>query len=295
MSRDRTFVATLLLLALSQGASYLFIRVAVRELSPPALMEVRLLFATPVLLALCAARGELRQVRAAWRDGLVLGVLGAAVPFTLVGWGERHVDSGITAVANASVPIFVAVIATKMLPSERATGLRLVGVLLGFAGVGLLAGLHPAGGWWGAAGTLAVVAAAPSYALASLYAQRRSDVSGIVLATAGLVGATIVLLPFALATLPPRAPESKTLALAAALGLVSTALPHALYYWLISAHGASRSVLITYLTPVFALGLGAWFLGEEATTPKLAGLALIVAGVALGAGFGRAPRAAARA
>jgi drug/metabolite transporter (DMT)-like permease len=254
-------------------------------------MELRLLLAAPVLSAYCAARGRLQQLRAAWREGLVLGVLGAAVPFTLVGWGERHVDSGVTAVANASVPIFVVVIATKVLPSERASGLRLVGVLLGFAGVALLAGLRPAGGWAGVAGTLAVVAAAPSYALASLYAQRRVAVPGIVLATAGLVGATVVLLPFALATLPASAPGQKTLAVAAALGLVSTAFPHALYYWLISAHGASRAVLITYLTPVFALLLGAWFLGERATAPKLGGLALIVAGVALGAGLGRAAEA----
>jgi drug/metabolite transporter (DMT)-like permease len=288
VTRGRVFVGTLLALALSQGASYLFIRVAVRELSPPALMELRLLLAAPVLIAYCAARGRLQQLRAAWREGLVLGVLGAAVPFTLVGWSERHVDSGVTAVANASVPIFVVVIATKVLPSERASGLRLVGVLLGFAGVALLAGLRPAGGWAGVAGTLAVVAAAPSYALASLYAQRRVAVPGIVLATAGLVGATVVLLPFALATLPASAPGQKTLAVAAALGLVSTAFPHALYYWLISAHGASRAVLITYLTPVFALLLGAWFLGERATAPKLGGLALIVAGVALGAGLGRA-------
>jgi drug/metabolite transporter (DMT)-like permease len=292
LRRDRAFVATLLALGLSQGASYLFIRVAVRELSPPALMELRLLFAAPVLVAYCAARGYGPAVRAAWREGLVLGVLGAAVPFTLIGWGERHVDSGVTAIANASVPIFVVAIAAKMLPSERATGLRLAGVLLGFAGVALLAGLHPTGGVSGAAGTLAVVAAAPSYALASLYAQRRSAFPGIVLATAGLVGATVVLLPFALATLPGSAPGGETLAFAATLGLVSTAIPHALYYWLVSAHGASRAVLLTYVTPVFALALGAWFLGEHPTTPKLAGLALIVAGVALGAGIGRAPRGA---
>ena len=101
----------LLLLGASQGASYLFIRVAVRELSPPALMEIRLLFAAPILVAYCVARGRGRELLATWRDGLVVGVLGAAIPFTLIGWGERHVDSGITGVANATVPIFVAVIA----------------------------------------------------------------------------------------------------------------------------------------------------------------------------------------
>lgn len=280
----------LLLLGASQGASYLFIRVAVRELSPPALMEIRLLFAAPILVAYCIARGRGRELRTSWRDGLVVGILGAAIPFTLIGWGERHVDSGVTGVANATVPIFVAVIAMKVLPGERATGLRLVGVLLGLGGVALLAGLHPEGGPWGVAGTLAVVAAAPSYALATLYAQRRSSVSSLALAAGSLAWAAVALLPFALATLPSHVPSAKTLAAVAVLGVGCTAASHGLYYAMVSWHGASRSVLLTYITPVFALFLGAWFLGEQTTLPKLAGLALIVAGVALGAGIGAASR-----
>jgi drug/metabolite transporter (DMT)-like permease len=282
----------LLLLGASQGASYLFIRGAVRELSPPALMEIRLLFAAPILVAYCVARGRGRELLATWRDGLVVGVLGAAIPFTLIGWGERHVDSGITGVANATVPIFVAVIAMKMLPGERVTGVRLAGVLLGLSGVALLAGLHPQGGPWGIAGTLAVVAAAPSYALATLYAQRRTSVSSLALAAGSLVWAAVALLPFALVTLPPEVPSAKTLAAVAVLGVGCTAASHALYYAMVSWHGASRSVLLTYITPVFALLLGAWFLGEQTTLPKLAGLALIVAGVALGAGVGIASRSA---
>jgi drug/metabolite transporter (DMT)-like permease len=255
-------------------------------------MEIRLLFAAPILVAYCVARGRGRELLATWRDGLVVGVLGAAIPFTLIGWGERHVDSGITGVANATVPIFVAVIAMKMLPGERATGVRLAGVLLGLSGVALLAGLHPQGGPWGIAGTLAVVAAAPSYALATLYAQRRTSVSSLALAAGSLVWAAVALLPFALVTLPPEVPSAKTLAAVAVLGVGCTAASHALYYAMVSWHGASRSVLLTYVTPVFALLLGAWFLGEQTTLPKLAGLALIVAGVALGAGVGIASRSA---
>jgi drug/metabolite transporter (DMT)-like permease len=262
----------------------------VRDLSPPALMEIRLLFAAPLLLAYCLLRRRGAELRAAWRQGLVLGVLGVAIPFTLVGWGAQHVDAGVTAIANAAVPIFVAVIATKVLPGERVTGMRLIGVLLGLAGVALLAGVHPQGGWWGVAGTLAIVAAAPSYALATLYAQRRQEVASLVIATSSLIWATVVLLPFALATLPAHVPSAKTISVAAALGLVCTAPAHALFYWMVSAHGASRAALVTYTTPVFALALGALFLGEQATLPKFGGLALIVTGVALGSAIGRAPR-----
>jgi drug/metabolite transporter (DMT)-like permease len=274
----------------SQGASYLFIRVAVRELSPPALMEIRLLFAAPLLVAYCLSRGRGAELRAALPAGLVLGLVGVAIPFTLVGWGAQHVDAGVTAIANAAVPIFVAVIATKVLPGERVTGMRLVGVLFGLAGVALLAGARPQSGWWGVAGTLAIVAAAPSYALATLYAQRRQDVGSLVIATSSLIWATAVLLPFALATLPAHLPSAKTISAAAALGLLCTATAHALFYWLVATHGASRSALVTYTTPVFALALGALFLGEQATLPKLGGLALIVTGVALGSGIARAPR-----
>ena len=289
LSRDRAFVATLLLLGLSQGASYLFIRVGVRDLSPPALMEIRLLSATPLLVAYCILRGRGAELRAAWREGLVVGLLGAAIPWTLVGWGAQHVDAGVTAIANAAVPIFVAVIAARVLPGERVTGMRLAGVLLGLCGVALLAGVHPQGGWWGVAGTLSVVAAAPAYALATLYAQRQR-LSSLAIATSGLVWANVLLLPLAVVTRPAGVPSSKTFAVAIALGVLCTAPAHALFYWMVSAHGASRSALVTYMTPVFALGLSAVFLGEQTTLPKLGGLALIVAGIALGSGVGRARR-----
>src|SRR4029077_7410062 len=119
--------------------------------------------------------------------GVIVGVFGAAVPYVLVAWGERHIDSGTTAVANATAPLFVALLAIRILPGERATGLRLVGVLLGLLGVALLAGLHPVGGRSGAAGTIAVVVAAASYARASLYAQGKLALGGLVLATGAMV------------------------------------------------------------------------------------------------------------
>jgi drug/metabolite transporter (DMT)-like permease len=286
LSRDRAFFATLLLLGITQGSSYLFIRVAGRELEPAVLMEIRLLFAAPILVAVCIASGRGAELRAAWREGLVVGVVGVAIPFTLIAWSERHVDSGVTAVANATLPIFVALIAAKVMPGERYTGLRLVGVLLGLGGVAFLAGIHPQGGWWGVAGTFAVVAAAPAYASATLYGQRQSA-GGLVIAAGSLAWGAVALLPFALATLPAHAPGSKTFESLAALGIVCTCLPQVVYYSMVTWHGASRMALITYVTPVFALLLGAVFLGEPTTLQKLGALALIVVGVALAAGAGR--------
>ena len=288
MSRRYGFL--LFVLGAIWGSSYLFIKVGVRELSPAALIEIRLLAAFPLLVAFAVRRFGARALWDARRAGLVLGVINAAVPFTLIAWGEKHVDSGVAAVANSSVPIFVAILAVWFVPSERSTGWRLVGVGLGLVGVAVLAGVHPAGGWLGAAGTGAIVLASVSYAAANLYAGRRMSAGGPVLAATSMVAGFLVLLPLALLSLPASFPSWKPLGSALVLGLVGTALAQILSYRMIGLYGSSRAVLVAYMLPAFALAYGAVFLGEPVTWQKLAGLALILGGVALGAGALRLPR-----
>ncbi len=291
----RGYVPLLLVLSAAWGASYLFIKVGVRDFEPTVLMAIRLLLSAPVLFAfLClrgGARGAARELRGAWREGLVLGVINAALPFTLVAWGEKHIDSGIAAIANASVPIFVALLAARYRPSERARGARLAGIVVGLLGVGLLAGVKPEGGLWAVAGTLAVVAASISYAAGALYGQARAaDLSGPVLATATTIYGGIVLLPFALLELPDQAPGWKPLASAAALSLLGTAFAQLVLFRMLRLYGASRVSLVTYLLPPVALLYGALLLDEPVTAPALAGLVLILLGVALGSGLLRLGR-----
>jgi drug/metabolite transporter (DMT)-like permease len=287
----RRYPFLLLACASLWGSSYLFIKVGVRDLSPAVLVEIRLLVAAPLVLAFAAATYGLRAVLDAWRPGLVLGAVNAAIPFTLIAWGEKHVDSGVAAVANSSVPIFVAVLAIWFAPSQRSTGLRLVGVLLGVAGVGLLAGLHPAGGWMGAAGTGAITIASISYAAANLYAGKKMSSTGApVLAAASFVMAFLLILPLALLSLPEQAPGWKSVGSGVALGLLGTALAQVLAYRMVRLYGSAKTVLVAYLLPAFALFYGAVLLGEPVTLQKLGGLALILGGVALGAGAVRLPR-----
>ncbi len=283
----RRYAFLLLVLAAIWGSSYLFIRVGVRDLSPAMLIEVRLLFAAPILVTFAVRRYGWAALRRGWREGLVLGVLNAAVPFTLIAWGEKYVDSGTAAVANSSVPIFVVPLAILFVPSERSTGLRLVGVLLGLGGVAILGGVHPQGGWRGAAGTGAIVLASVSYAAANLYAGRRMSVGGPVLAAASMSIAFLLLLPLAAATPPGGMPGWKPLGSAVALGLLGTAIAQILSYRMIRLYGSARSVLVAYLLPAFALFYGFVFLGEALTLQKLAGLVLITGGVALAAGAAR--------
>jgi drug/metabolite transporter (DMT)-like permease len=288
----RSYAPLLLVLAAIWGASYLFIKVAVRDLEPTVMVTLRLLIAAPLLIGFLSLRDGTRpalaQVAGAWREGMVYGVINGAVPFMLIAWGEKHIDSGVAAIANASVPIFVAILAIKFKPSERSSGLKLVGIFVGLAGVGVLAGLHPAGGWWAVAGTLAVVAASLSYAAGGLYGQHAvAHLAGPVVAAAGLLYGGLVLLPFALFQLPEHAPGWKAIASLLGLSIAGTAVAQLIMFRILRLFGAARLSLVTYLLPVTALAYGALILDEPLRASALGGLALILGGVALGSGVWR--------
>jgi len=285
----RGYVPLLLIVGGIWGASYLFIKVAVREIEPTAMMDLRLLLAAAVLLPFLAVRlglkGSVREIRSTGTGAFILGVTNMAFPFVLIAWGEKHIDSGVAAIANATVPIFVAILAIRFNPGEQVRGVRLAGVVLGLVGVGILTGLHPQGGWWGVAGTLAVVVASLSYASANLFTQHRFPrTSPLVITTASTLAASLVLLPFALLQLPDAMPSWKALASVAALGLAGTALALLFFYAMLARYGASRASLVTYLLPPFALFYGLVFLDERMTLNAVLGLLLILAGVALGSG-----------
>lgn len=293
----RGYVPLLLILGAIWGASFLFIEVALRDLEPTTLMATRLLLSAVILLPLLMAQMGARQafvaLRREWRGALVLGIIAAALPFTLIAWGQTHVDSGIAAIANSSMPIFVVLLALRFRPSEPTSGLRLFGVLLGLAGVGVLAGAEPKGGLWAAIGTLAVVLAALSYAAGSLVAQHRLDRTTFpVLSTGQSIAGALVLLPFGLAQLPSDVPGWKPLGSVFALGVAGTAIGTLLYYRIVSSYGASRASLVVYLLPPFAVFYGATLLSEPFTIGEAVGMVLILTGVALGSGVLRFTRRA---
>jgi drug/metabolite transporter (DMT)-like permease len=292
---SRSYVIYIGLLAAFWGASYMFIKVADRGFEPTAMIMFRLLIASALLLTVLVAQrgwrrtlGEMRRL--GW-EGFALGIVNAAIPFTLIAWGEKHIDSGVAAIANASMPIFVVLLAIRFRPSERVRGLRLAGFLIGLVGVGVLAGVHPKGGWWGVAGTLAVVLASVSYAAGSLWSQRLVEhTSGLTLATTTMIGALAVLLPFGLWQLPSAVPGWKETGSVIALAVIGTAVAQIILYRVLRSDGAARVSLVTYLLPVTALFYGVVLLGEHLTWQELGGMVLILGGVALGSGAVRFPR-----
>src|SRR5918992_1943596 len=286
----RGYPVMLLTLAFLWGSSFLFIEIALEEIEPTTMMALRLLFGAtallPILMVQRGARRAAADLRAAGSSLWVLGLVNAALPFTLIAWGQQYIDSGIAAIANASLPIFVVLLAIRFRPSERATGLRLAGIVAGLAGVAVLTGAEFDGSWSGVLGTLAVVAASFLYATGALYAQSHVErTDSIVLATGSAITGTLVLLPFALAQAPSGVPSWEALASVAVLGFGGMAAGQLLYYVVIDRYGSSRASLVTYLLPVIALVLGSLLLDEPVEVTALIGLVLILSGVAFGSGM----------
>lgn len=287
MSRYSILLVTL---AAIWGASYLFIKLGLDGgLEPSVLMAARGLLAAVglfvVLLATSGARRALADLGASWREWTVLGVTANALPFWLVAWGEKHIDTGVAAIAQATVPIFTILLGLRFLPHEQMGRRRWAGIVLGLVGVGVLAGVEPAGGFWFVLGTLAVVLSSLAYAAGNIVGQRSvAAVPGPVLACGAMLAAGVSLTPFALLQLPDEAPTAKAIWAILALVLGGTVSAQLMLYRMLRLYGGRRMSLVTYLMPAFALTYGALFLDEPIRASALVGLALILLGVALGSG-----------
>ena len=283
---NRRYLVMLLALAALWGASFLFIKVAVRELTPATLIVGRLGLAAATLALLipfsAGTRQTLRQLRenAGWLVAVAL--VNTAIPFWLLSWGETRIDSGLASIIQAAVPIFNAVLAFVAFREVRVTGTRLLGVAVGFVGVALLVGAQPQGKVLGA---IAVVGMAFCYGVGGLLTGRHlSRVQPIVVALASTSIATLVALPVGAAEAPHYVPAWKTIGSVVMLGVPGTALAYLLFFGLITGAGAAYASLVTYLIPPIALAYGAVFLGERFGATAFGGLALILGGVALGTG-----------
>jgi drug/metabolite transporter (DMT)-like permease len=278
---SRRDIAMLAGLSLIWGASFMFIRVADRELDPSALVWFRVLFGCAVLVpvVLYALRREgLRQARAAWLVILLVGIVNTAAPFMLFSWAETRITSSLAGILQAAVPIFTVILAVRF-AGERVSGLRWVGVLIGFAGVALLVGSPGQGG---TLASLAVVAAAFCYAVgATLSSRLLKGTEPLVIAAGSTVAATIVMTPVAAFHMPTTVPGWKEIASVIVLGVLGTGVAYILFFALIRSAGASRASLVTYLIPGIALFYGVALLGEPLRAADVAGLALILSGVLL--------------
>jgi drug/metabolite transporter (DMT)-like permease len=274
----------LLGLAALWGSSFMFIEIALRDLAPSTLILFRIGFGALALGAYIRATGRSFRPLLPYAVPLaLLGLVNTALPFFLIAWGQQYIDTGLAAILNASAPLFTALFAIAYDQSQRVTGLRLAGVVLGFGGIVLLVGFELSGGERAVAGGLAVVGAAACYGIGGLYAGRRfPGLPPALVAFGTLAWSTLCVLPFGVAQASPLGWEAFVSVLY--LGVAATGGAYLLYFGLIAGAGASKAVLVTYLVPALALVYGAVFLDEQVTALALTGLALVLAGVALGTG-----------
>ena len=262
------------------GIPYLFIKVAVDDGVPPVFVAwARVVLGGVVLLALAWRAGLLASLRGRWRFVAAYAVVEVVVPFPLIAVGEQHVASSLTAIIIAAVPLFVALLAIRFDPEERATGRRLVGLIVGLAGVVALVGIDVAGRRDEMLGAAAVLLAALGYAIGPMVLKRGlGDLDPRATMGAALGVAALVLTPFAALDPPREVPPPDALVSLVVLGLVCTAAAFVVFGALIAEVGPGRALVITYVNPVVAVALGVTILGERPGAGAVAGLLLILAG-----------------
>ncbi|HLJ61366.1 MAG TPA: EamA family transporter [bacterium] len=269
------------------GSSFLWIKIAVADTGPVTLAAFRLLFGLAGLLVVVRAmRQPFPRDRGLWGRLIMLGALNTALPFALIPWGETRIPSGLAAILNGTTPLFALVIAHFWLHDEKITRGRAAGLALGFGGVVVLMSRDLGSGVLqsGLVGQAAVLVAALSYAVAATFARRYLRGQPPVLqATAAVLAANVMLwLAVPVVERPVRFPHLPITWLALVwLGLLGSCLAYLLYYYLISAWGATRATAVAYVFPVIGLVLGVLFLGEPVNARLIGGTLLVIAGIAM--------------
>ena len=274
----------LVVLAAIWGASYMFIKIGVRDLSPAMVAWSRVILAALILLPFAARRGQLGLPRGSFGPVALLAGVQVAGPFVLIAQGEEEVSSSLAGILVAATPLFTALLAIRIDHEERSHGARMWGIVAGLVGVGLLLGLDLSGTGAEALGGALILLASLGYAVGSFIAKwRLAEAAPAGIAAWVMVASGVILLPFALATAPSAAPGIGPVAAVVVLGVLGTGVAFAIFYALMAEVGPARTLVVTYLAPAFAVLYGALLLDEGVTLSTAAGLVLIVGGSYLAA------------
>jgi drug/metabolite transporter (DMT)-like permease len=267
-------------MAVIWGVPYFFIRVAVKDLSPPLIVFGRTSLAAIVLFVLARRAGAIAPALRRWRPVLAFAILEMAIPWILLTHAETHLASGLAALIIASVPVVGAIAAFVLGDRSALRPVRLIGIALGLSGVALLVGndlsSDSAPPWWSILEVLVVVVC---YATAPFIISRRlPEVPSLGVISVALSTVAIIYLPIAAFSLPDEAPPMKAVWSVLGLAAICTALAFILFFRLITEIGPARAGLITFANPVVAIALGAVFLDERITLATAAGFLLVIVG-----------------
>jgi drug/metabolite transporter (DMT)-like permease len=272
------------------GVPYLLIKVAVEEMSPATLVLARTAIGAALLLPFVLVRRQLQPVLARWRPLLAFAVIEVTVPWWLLGYAEQRLDSSLTGLLVAGVPLVGALLVRFDPGGDRLDGRRYLGLLVGFLGVAALVGFEVGSG--DATAALAVAAVAVCYATGPLVISRYlADLPGPGVITAALGVAAVLSAPLGIAQAPDHWPDGDALLSVGALAVVCTAVAFVVFFQLIAEVGATRATVFTYVNPAVAAVLGALVLDEQLSAATGLGFGLILLGCVLATGRGR-PRPA---
>ena len=279
-------------LSLLWGGSFLFVELALREYQPLTIVALRVAIGALVLHFVLRLKKlhfplDLKSIL----QFSVMGILNNAIPFSLIVWGQQSIDAGRASVLNATVPLFTVLLAHWLLADERLNASKITGVLIGFAGVFVLAAPAAISGNAvnSITGQVAILGAAISYAFAGIFGKQLNRFDPQVSATGMLTASAVLMIPFALVfePLPAKLPGLLPTVSVVALGVACTALAYLFYFKILTRAGSSNLSLVTFLIPPSAMIMGVVFLNERLTLEDYAGVALILAGMAIATGLGK--------
>jgi drug/metabolite transporter (DMT)-like permease len=288
--KSKSWLSDFMLLAAIWGSSFLFTRFAVLDFGPLPTAAVRVAIAAAFLLPLVLLRGHGTALVKNWRRVFLVGLFNSGIPFACFAFALLSITTGLSAILNATVPMFGAIVAWFWL-KDRPTGSRVLGLLIGFAGVAMLAwdkatfkpdasGVAP--GW----AVLACLFACVCYALSASYAKRHlTGLPPLVTAAGSQIGATLGLALPAAWLWPAQLPGSRAWLSLGVVGVLCTGIAYVLYFRLIESAGPARALAVTFVVPVFAVLYGVVFLGEAVTLWMLLCAVVIICGTALSTGL----------
>ncbi len=282
----RSALPRIALLALIWGSAFLWIKLADRGFSPVEVTLARLALGAAVLSAMVLARREkIPRSRRLWAHIAVAALFANAVPYLLFAVAEQTVNSSTAGIINATTPLWTVILALAVRHQKTVTSWQAAGLIAGLAGAVLIFSPWRTASGLTSAGGLECLAASVSYAISYLYMDRflvRQGLSAIVLSACQLLAASIMLaIALAVAGAPAPHVTEESVAAIAVLGIIGTGFAYVLNYQIITSEGATVASTVTYLLPVVAILLGVLVLGESITVTVLAGIALVLAGVAL--------------
>jgi len=262
------------------SSSFMWIKIAVQEIGPITLVAFRVLFGLLFGIAvILIQRAQLPHSFKEWSPLLLLGITNVAIPFFLISWGEQSIDSAVAAILDATVPLFTILIAHYLLHDDKMTAPKVLGLLMGFAGVVILMSKDLGASLGSVLGQLAVIVASAFYAGSAVYARKTTeDTPGILRSAGPLVSATAVMwLATFLVESPVEIPQLGITWIALLfLGILGSGVAFIMAYYLIHEIGPTRTSMVTYLFPLGGVILGVAFLNEALSWQLLVGATLII-------------------